>query len=208
METLQSSLKTFKKIKNKLQKMFQTTTDLENLSSKTLTVSIKSKTGINQANILKQLDSHNQEIINYLVIQSEECSHLVPPVFNALKFNSLVSLKIECSLKEIAGELFVELVNLKYLDLSKNQIESINQKAFKEMRKLKVLNLGNNKLALLQVGTFTDLNHLSFLDLSFNQFTNIDPKLFEYMFQLKELNLNGNQFQTFNPKMLHFIKGN
>jgi len=185
--------------------MFQTTEGV--LNSKSFTISLEPKTGITQASIVKLLNGQNQENITNLIIQSEDSNSLVAPVFNTFKFSSLVSLKIESSLKELAGEVFVELANLKHLDLSRNQIESIDQNAFKKMRELKVLNLAYNKLKSFESGTFLDLNHLRLLDLSFNQLSDIEPKLFVYMFHLRELNLNGNQFGAVSPDIFQFIKG-
>jgi Leucine-rich repeat (LRR) protein len=92
--------------------------------------------------------------------------------------------------KVLKKEIFKDIkVNLKYLNLSENQIESIEIEAFQILKNLEVLDLSKNKLQ------------------KFIRFKLDDPKKTpEYLCKLKFLNLSGNRIDTILFKSLPNIK--
>ena len=57
---------------------------------------------------------------------------------------------------------------IRYLDLSNNQIKSLDYYSFKSLYSLNVLNLSYNSLLEIQQDTFTRIPYLEILDLSYN----------------------------------------
>ncbi len=107
----------------------------------------------------------------------------VLPVFYRLK--SLKSLKLETGLKDITGEI-LELVNLEYLDLSKNYIEEVPHEIL-NLSKLKYINLSNNKYLKGSLEIFNGFNELSYLNL---ENTKISGGYINASENLKYLNLS------------------
>ncbi|VTJ76403.1 Hypothetical predicted protein [Marmota monax] len=88
-------------------------------------------------------------------------------------FNGLVSLQI----LKMAGnsfednllpDIFTNMRNLTYLDLSKCQLERVSEKAFDTLPELKFLNMSHNNLFLLDELAYKPLYSLEVLDCSFN----------------------------------------
>ncbi|XP_013212219.2 toll-like receptor 4 isoform X3 [Ictidomys tridecemlineatus] len=88
-------------------------------------------------------------------------------------FNGLVSLQI----LKMAGnsfednllpDIFTNMRNLTYLDLSKCQLEQVSEKAFDALPELKFLNMSHNNLFLLDELAYKPLYSLEILDCSFN----------------------------------------
>ena len=83
-------------------------------------------------------------------------------------------------------------VNLRNLDLSQNDMESMNTTMILSMSDLEVLDLSSNRMSqLLFLGTHYRLRKL---DLSSNQFTRF-PVEVEALEKLRELNLMNNQIE-------------
>lgn len=112
----------------------------------TLTINLPLKSNITRLNIIKQLGDHIQEVVNNLIIKSNDCTIVEPPVFNGFKFTNITSLKIESPLQKVPENLFTELPMLKSLDLSKNQIKSIHSNTFQILTALENLDLSRFEL--------------------------------------------------------------
>ena len=85
-------------------------------------------------------------------------------------------------------------VNLRNLDLSQNDMESMNTTMILSMSDLEVLDLSSNRMSqLLFLGTHYRLRKL---DLSSNQFTTVRSLQIESLIHLTELNLSNNKIMS------------
>ncbi|XP_060579197.1 leucine-rich repeat neuronal protein 1-like [Ruditapes philippinarum] len=90
--------------------------------------------------------------------------------------------------------------DLVYLDLSNASIEILTcNNLFFGFKKLKYLNLSNNKLNHLQQYCFTGLSNLYYLDISKNKLTNISSSAFTGLNNLKSFNIADNLLNRVSP---------
>lgn len=89
---------------------------------------------------------------------------------------------------------FSDLQNLEELDLSQNQIKSVDERVFSTLTQLKVLNLHENNLQRFSSNTLRGQNNLERLDLSYNwELSNSVHAIFDSIKnlpRLRELNLS------------------
>ena len=118
-----------------------------------------------------------------------------PFLFNCyLQNNSLSRLEVSD---------FIELRFLYKLDLSFNQLESLDdERIFENLKSIEKINLSNNNLKSLNRNIFLNLYELKQLDLSQNLLTTLDDGLFRTLVNLEELHLKGNKFERLNVKEL------
>lgn len=89
---------------------------------------------------------------------------------------------------------FEELIKLKHLHLSFNPIGNLKVETFACLTHLETVSLKHTKLSQIQLGTFSQQDHLMTLDLSENELLELDFKLFFPIFRhLQSLNLSRNQ---------------
>ncbi|XP_058975198.1 protein artichoke-like [Musca domestica] len=84
-----------------------------------------------------------------------------------------------CSMKQLSGDLFLTLQDLKHIYLNDNNIQEIND------------------------GTFMDLWNITSIDLSNNQITSIRPGAFVNVMSLQKLSLRGNQLSAFKGEFFN-----
>lgn len=84
------------------------------------------------------------------------------------------------------------LDELKYLDLSRNQIRDFGINSFAGMRHLEILKLQRSGLNRINFGLFSHKENLKLLDISYNQLVTIDFNMFIALGSLKSLYLEGN----------------
>ena len=82
------------------------------------------------------------------------------------------------------------------LDLTNNQITSIESRAFTGLDSLTRLELGSNQITSLPSGAFADLSNLTNLELSKNQITSIESGDFTGLNNLMDLGLSENQITS------------
>ncbi|XP_043512132.1 adhesion G protein-coupled receptor A3 isoform X4 [Frieseomelitta varia] len=115
-------------------------------------------------------------------------------------------LRIKCSnelqnIRDInINSVSVELVQL---DLSKNNIYTIEANIFKNLTNLKRLNLSQNYITSIDTECFNGLGNLERLDLSKNQISTIDAYTFRKLPNLKRLDLSGNNISMVKPSLFH-----
>lgn len=85
------------------------------------------------------------------------------------------------------------------LDLSFNQIESINMTDLSSYNEMIILNLHKNKLRHIHRDAFKSQHNLEVLDLSLNNLNNLSPSWFHKLKSLQQLNLVGNPYSTVGP---------
>lgn len=92
-----------------------------------------------------------------------------------------------------------DLRALKSLDLSFNQMKSIENQFRPGLRSLEYLSVFGNQLRYFGDGLFTELNGLKYLDLGSNNLTNLAETTFTGLVNLHTLILNSNNLQTLKP---------
>jgi hypothetical protein len=92
----------------------------------------------------------------------------------------------------ISNETFSGLIRLRGLNLSQNEISTLEPFALSKMTNLEVLNVRSNKLKRLESNCFVGIKKLTSLDLSSNELSTIPDGLFSDMENLVKLNLERN----------------
>lgn len=123
----------------------------------------------------KLLASHNR--IEYVIVESASKN----VVELDLAFNRLM-----------AFANLTELLNLRELDISDNQIADIGLNSFASMTKLVDLRLKNSGLRMVDFGLFSHKPKLKVLDISFNGLGEIDLNMFTALQNVRSLYLEGN----------------
>jgi len=85
---------------------------------------------------------------------------------------------------------------IRYLDLSNNQIKSLDYYSFKSLYSLNILNLSYNSPLEIQQDTFTRIPYLEILDLSYSLPTLPFDELFLPLQKLRHLNISSNYLDT------------
>lgn len=88
------------------------------------------------------------------------------------------------------------LPRLKYLYLQDNHLSSINTRTFKNLKSLLKLDLNHNRLNRLDDGVFKDLSSLEDLTLVGNDINDISDNAFMGLDKLRSLNLDDNQLTS------------
>jgi Leucine-rich repeat (LRR) protein len=102
------------------------------------------------------------------------------------------------NLKQVSLHLLSNLKSLLWLDLSNNQITKLDYGCFKDLKATIGLNLSKNSISSLPLGIFVGLDYLNYLDLSHNQLKTLEEGVFHNLRRLKELNLNYNSVSLEN----------
>lgn len=89
--------------------------------------------------------------------------------------------------------------NLKLLDLSHNNIESLSPAIFSNLGKLLELNLANNGMTFIADRALEGLLSLSVINLSENRLNSLPPELFSEAKNVKEINLSNNSLNVLAP---------
>ncbi|XP_058852609.1 toll-like receptor 13 [Acipenser ruthenus] len=125
-------------------------------------------------------------------------SHVPPDIPHNTKFLDISWNNIS-QLRE--GD-FRNLIYLKGLNASNNQIHHIDRHAFKDLTALQVLNLSQNHLSALTEDLFKGLENLTELFLGGNRIQKIDAYTFQFMNNIKVMDLSANsllQIQRVQP---------
>ncbi|KAH8233969.1 hypothetical protein KR032_008404 [Drosophila birchii] len=101
-----------------------------------------------------------------------------------------------CSAKRLISANIEMPKTVELLDLSYNDITSIDDDSFKTTIHLLNLTLAHNAISTLYVDAFAELHRLRYLDLSYNRLEQIDEHILEANGQLIHLNLEGNKLAT------------
>ena len=91
-------------------------------------------------------------------------------------------------------------LNLRFLFLSGNYLETINADTFADCENLEVLHLQNNLINNIDRWAFRNLDHLEILILSNNQLESINADLFTTVPNLLDLGLSDNLLSTLNSR--------
>ena len=98
-------------------------------------------------------------------------------------------------------EAFKRLPNLQYLYLSANEIQEIPTKAFRCLFALKQLTLHQNRISAVHEDSFFDLIRIQSIDLSYNNISHIPQNTFTNLKTLEKLRLQYNAFSELRANM-------
>lgn len=110
-----------------------------------------------------------------------------------------------------ANNLFAGLINLEYLDLSRNLITDLPRNAFEGLTELKCINLAYNRLFVTPFQAFRALINIEQMDLSHNKLLSVLDNYFAMNAKLKVLLLQYNaieklsQYSLFGLSNLHHL---
>ncbi|XP_072044938.1 toll-like receptor 2 [Amphiura filiformis] len=111
-------------------------------------------------------------------------------------FPDLVNLTLtKCKLSSI-DQFLLESRNLRYLDLSNNNIDNINENDFSSLVNIEYMNLSHNRIYSLP--DFSSLVNITRMDLSFNRIESLPETQFQHLSGLAYLNLAGNRLANLN----------
>ncbi|KEI07486.1 NEAT domain-containing protein [Clostridium botulinum] len=118
-----------------------------------------------------------------------------------IKFLNLSCNKIE----KLDQELFKNMINLETLYLQANEIKELPSGLFDSLTKLKELKLSTNKLTTLPEGIFDNLTSLEELDLDKNKLNFLPKDIFKNLTSLKNIGMNENNL-TEIPEDFKYLK--
>lgn len=151
-----------------------------------------------------QLVAFNNEYTNSLTtlvdldLSSNRLTNVLLTYFKAL-LNVNLS---DNNLTSIDSAMFQNSEYLKAIDLSNNKISTVKPGTFQSMKNLKLLNLSSNYLTELRYGSLKGLHKTELLDLSRNMIRNLSVDVFHECLKLESLILDYNQIKTFNVQEL------
>lgn len=93
------------------------------------------------------------------------------------------------------AQAFLRFIALEHLDLSNNQINTIDSNAADGISLLKILNLAYNQISSLPTFPATHLINLEYLNISYNAFTSLPPTI-PSAAKIKTLDLSGNKISS------------
>lgn len=114
--------------------------------------------------------------------------------FALVNYRHLVSLDLSFNrIQKLGSENFLSQINLKYLNLSNNDIGNLTKDSLIGLKALDELDLSYNNLKILHEHVFRELFSLKILKLSNNQLEHLEQGLFKHSKLLQVLHLDNNQ---------------
>ena len=103
-------------------------------------------------------------------------------------------------LDKLLVEKTTESIDSTEVDLSQNDIDSIDESTFETYSQLLIVNLHSNQIKSLNQNALRGLNNLIFLNLSHNNIKKFDLIYLKHTTKLKTIKLNNNQITSFCVK--------
>ena len=120
----------------------------------------------------------------------------------SLVFPDLIEIStINSSLSRVSRNNFEGLKQLKFLNLSHNNILHIEPDAFDDLEMLESLDLSDNNMEFIEENLLYKLKSLKKLNLSGNKLHYLHPKTFKHLENLENLTLDGNLLSIIEPFM-------
>lgn len=111
-----------------------------------------------------------------------------------------------CGVREVRKTAFVGLKWLKELDLSSNEIATLDRYVFADNKLLEMVNLSGNPIRTLVSFQFTALPMLKQLDLSSCQLSVVEPEAFSNLLFLERLSLRNNSLATLPTDVFTWLR--
>ncbi|XP_065372418.1 protein artichoke [Calliphora vicina] len=104
-----------------------------------------------------------------------------------------------CSLKQLSGDLFATLQDLKMIYLNDNSIQEINDGSFVDLWNISSIDLSNNQITSIRPGAFVNVMHLQRLNLRGNQLSAFKGEFFNTGTGIEELDISNNHLSYLFP---------
>lgn len=122
-------------------------------------------------------------------------------------FNNLEVIDIsEEQIESINANSLENCAELKQLSFAYNEIDNISPRLFSKNNKLTHISLSNNKLTTLPEIVFSSQHDLDTLDLSYNYIKKLPRNIFSYLSNLKHLNLLNNKLKDLNSNLFENLQ--
>lgn len=146
---------------------------------------------------LKEVPNGISAQIQNLDMTSNSIIHLTHNAFMYAKLENLHKVVLrDCGLETIHTDAFNGLKIVIEIDLSSNNIRTLQPGTFSETQRLRVVLLNQNRLKVLENNLFVNLVFLQKVLLSNNRLEYIGEKTFQNLPALQSLTLDGNNFST------------
>ncbi|XP_011630476.1 leucine-rich repeats and immunoglobulin-like domains protein 3 [Pogonomyrmex barbatus] len=109
------------------------------------------------------------------------------------------------NLQKIHGLSLKNLKNLKELYLKRNKIDTLDDGAFWPLKNLELLQLDFNTLTTIKKGGLFGLEHLKKLTLSHNQISTIEPQAWDVCKEIIELDLSHNELISIDRGLFEYL---
>lgn len=130
-----------------------------------------------------------------LHLDNNSISELPSKILHGITYLSIIDLS-QNQLSTINSELFKESVNLKKINLSDNKIVLLPHDALYNVKKLEELNMRNNQLFVINQFYLQFQGNLKFIDLSRNKITSLHKELFQKLITLEHVNISYNSLNS------------
>ncbi|XP_063705884.1 protein artichoke-like [Culicoides brevitarsis] len=155
------------------------------------------------------------EVVETIIFQESDLQILPNSIFKAFPYVETF-VAINASINAFNYHAFEHATEMKTLNVSHNEIQSLVKSSFDGARKLEVINISNNEIRSIDQDTFASLKFLKCLDLSSNLLQSLPKKVFCHNSHLMHLELGHNRFHSIEPSIffdnpnLHylFLEGN
>lgn len=138
--------------------------------------------------------------VKVLDFSGNKLSSLPENMFSVWNTLLLQSLNLSSNhITDIEKLSFSGLTELEVLDLSRNNIFSIDAEAFHSTQNLSIVRLANNRLTEINETVFSPLILLKYLDLSNNKISSIQKEMFHRNTGLEWLSLTNNRLTAIDP---------
>lgn len=146
---------------------------------------------------LTQIPRDLSRDIQNLDLSGNRIASLVSNAFSRIYLVNLHKLTLrECGIESIDRDAFNGLKIIIEIDLSDNNIQTLQPGVFYETQKLRVLLLNQNRLRVLENDLFVNLTFLQRVSLANNKLERIEERTFLNLPNLHSLVLDGNNFST------------
>ncbi|KAI6182611.1 hypothetical protein M3Y97_00399200 [Aphelenchoides bicaudatus] len=147
--------------------------------------------GINDTNFYRILETAPTQISLLEIVGPEHRPNNFRWNDNLNRFGQLRALRlVNCGIPALSQSMHIK--SLKQLDLSHNEIDSIQINSFKGLNALELLRLSNNRITSLPSGAFIYLKRLKHLAISYNNFSELPSSFLRGPTNLEALELDGN----------------
>ncbi|XP_063985813.1 protein toll-like [Diachasmimorpha longicaudata] len=130
--------------------------------------------------------------IKRLTLSSNGLKNVTADLLQDLKNLTVLNLH-QNDLRDLPHD-FLNLPNLKAIELGGNHLEVIEPAAFDKSTKLELLNIWNNQITEIKANSFDKLESLVSLDLHSNKLTQLPENIFAKLGSLRVINLSQNNF--------------
>lgn len=151
-------------------------------------------------------DQVEQNFPNLAIFDARNCSIKSVGSGNFQGLRKLVKLQLDGNqIEELNGDIFSDLVRLKFLSVTHNKIHNIHEKCFGNLRAVQSLYLGHNNLKHLHKSVFENLENLRNLSLHYNHLTTLNDEHLMNNRELEYIWLEHNDMSHLSYTMFNYM---